>query len=245
MSKNNIDKRIEESAISTATAEMMEIKGKKLWEEYEGIDQSTLIRPDERHKSEFEAALNKAYRNERIISFFKGLAKPARMVITSLAAIIIVFSISVVSVDALRIKFLDWLMGFHNSHTITNTINSYDNNVVGNNSFWNNMIAPSILPKGYYFQSANSENNVVTITYENQISFITIIEYSLDQTVSIDNEDTSMFEYISINGFDGILVQKGDIMSITWHSEAQTYAIFTNDTNISKLEFIEIAENWI
>lgn len=245
MNRNNIDKKIEDSAISTAVAEMMEIKGKELWEEYEKMNKSVPIYPDEKHNLEFETALNRAYRNGRIVSFFKRLVKPAKYVVTSLAAIIVIFSISVVSVDAFREKFLDWLMGFHNSHTITNTVNSQDKKVVGNNSFWANMISPSIIPEGYHFQSANSENSIVTITYENLNSFITIIEYSLDQTVSIDNEDTSMFEYTNINGFDGIITKKEEITSITWHTDAHTYAIFTNDENISKEQIVEIAENLI
>lgn len=242
MYRNKIDEKIEESAISTAAAEMMEIKGRKLWEEYGKMDKRFPAAPDEKHRSEFEAALDRAYRCERIKTFFKGLIKPAKYAVTSLAALIVIFSFSVVSVDAVRIKFIDWLMSFHNSHTVTNSINGYDKNVVDYNSFWSDANAVNILPDGYSFKSAILEKQIMTISYESNNYFITIMEYPIDQTVSIDNENPGAIDYIVINGFDGVLVKKEDIMSIVWHTEEKTYVTFTNDSSISKKQFIEIAE---
>lgn len=239
---NKIDEKIEESAISTAAAEMMEVKGRKLWEEYGKMDKSFPTAPDEKHRAEFEAALDRAYRRERIKTFFKGLIKPAKYAVTSLAALIVIFSFSVVSVDAVRIKFIDWLMSFHNSHTVTRAISEYDTSF-NYNAHWQDTKSPVFIPNGYKFKSSIVENDITTTLFENNDYYISIQEYPIEQTINADTEDAEYVNYVEINGYDAILVRKKETLSITWHIDNHSLVVFTNDLTIDINDFMDIARS--
>lgn len=240
MSNRRIDQRLEEAAISTAVAEMLEQEGKKIQEELDNIDESEKIYPDKKHQIQLETALNKAYRNWKFIQFFKQIRTPVRRVMTVLTAVIIVFSISVVSVEAFRVKFIDWLIGLSDTHTM---VKSIGDDSAKYNDVWNTESLLNNLPVDYSFQSTINENDILTTTFVKDNYMLLLIQYTDKQTINVDSEESQYISYVDINGYDGLLISKNNSINLTWYNNEYSYVIYSDDPNVTQEQIIKIAEN--
>lgn len=229
MADRKLMEEYENSVMSLAVSEMLEKLGRELEEEYKDMED---IPPNPEASDKFYKALDKEYRKGQIRSFGKKAARFGRYAITVCAAVIVVFSISVVSVDALRIKFLDWLTNVHSTHTTYNDIDHVKASVF-----------PEYVPNGYALQFYNKDDNLITETYTNDNGDIISIIINTDNMVfNSDNESTDS-ELIEINDYIGVYTQKGNSKSIVWNDENASYIISSNDANISKDSIVKIAQS--
>lgn len=227
MADRKLMEEYENSVMSLAVSEMLEKLGRELEEEYKNMED---IPPNPEASEKFYKALDKEYRKGQIRSFGKKAARFGRYAITVCAAVIVVFSISVVSVDALRIKFLDWLTNIHSSHTAYN-------------DFLNDNALPEFIPDGYVLQYYENEETMTTETYVNEMdNYITILIANNTSIFNVDNE-ASYSETIEINGYAGIYVAKGNGKSLIWTTETNFISITTNDTSLTKDIIIAIAQS--
>lgn len=234
MADRKLMEEYENSIMSLAVSEMLEEFGKELEEEYKNMDDI----PDNPEAGEkFYKALDREYRKGRIRSFGKKAATFGRYAVTVCAVIIVFFSISVVSVDALRIKFLDWLTNIHSTHTTYN--DSYN---------INDVISPGYLPDGYSLQSYNKEDTLTTQKFVNgkgssiSISISTSITTPSNVVINTDNESTSS-EFIDVNGNTAVYTQKDEISSLMWIDGNTSYLITTSDNTISEDILVKIAQS--
>lgn len=234
MADRKLMEEYENSVMSLAVSEMLEKFGKELEEEYKNMDDI----PDNPEAGEkFYKALDREYRKGRIRSFGKKAATFGRYAVTVCAVIIVFFSISVVSVDALRIKFLDWLTNIHSTHTTYN--DSYN---------INDVISPGYLPDGYSLQSYNKEDTLTTQKFVNgkgssiSISISTSITTPSNVVINTDNESTSS-EFIDVNGNTAVYTQKDEISSLMWIDGNTSYLITTSDNTISEDILVKIAQS--
>ena len=230
MADRKLMEEYENSVMSLAVSEMLEKLGRELEEEYKDIED---IPPNPEASENFYKALDKEYRKGQIRSFGKKAARFGRYAITVCAAVIVVFSISVVSVDALRIKFLNWLTNVHSTHTSYNDIDHVKSSVF-----------PEHIPSGYLLQSYNKEDNIITETFVNAKNyFITIVINNNNNSVySIDNEETD-YEIVEINDNTGLITDKEGLITLIWNDATHNYFISTNDNTISTDTIIQIAQS--
>lgn len=217
--------------MNLAVSDMLEQYGKELEEKYNDVED---VPPSPEAAEKFEKELNKAYRNGQMRSFRTKIAKFGKYAVTVCAAFIVVFAVSVVSVDALRFRFLEWLFNIHESHSSLDIFN--DNNA------YSNMIHADHLPDRYRLINYNNDGYLIEICYSNDINKINVRVYLNDSTFNADNENT-LSEEVYINGNKGQYQKKELITSIYWYKDEQAYWISTNDTNISKDEIIKIAQS--
>lgn len=234
MADRKLMEEYESSVMSLAVSEMLEEFGKELEEEYKNMDDI----PDNPEAGEkFYKALDREYRKGRIRSFGKKAATFGRYAVTVCAVIIVFFSISVVSVDALRIKFLDWLTNIHSTHTTYN--DSYN---------INDVISPGYLPDGYNLQLYSRDNTLTTQKFVNgngksiSIAISTSITNSSNAVINADNESTSS-EFIDVNGNTAVYTQKDEISSLMWIDGNTSYLITTSDNTISEDILVKIAQS--
>lgn len=234
MADRKLMEEYENSVMSLAVSEMLEEFGKELEEEYKNMDDI----PDNPEAGEkFYKALDREYRKGRIRSFGKKAATFGRYAVTVCAVIIVFFSISVVSVDALRIKFLDWLTNIHSTHTTYN--DSYN---------INDVISPSYLPDGYNLQLYSRDDTLTTQKFVNgkgssiSISISTSITNSSNVVINTDNESTYS-EFIDVNGNTAVYTQKDEISSLMWIDGNTSYLITTSDNTISENILVKIAQS--
>lgn len=221
----------EDALINLAVSDMLEQYGRELEEKYKDVED---VPPSPEAAEKFEKELNKAYRNGQLRSFRKKIAKFGKYAVTVCAAFIVVFAVSVLSVDAFRLRFLEWLIGIHGTHSSLNISN--DNNA------YSNMVYADYLPYGYKLVNYKKGLNVIEIFYSNNINNIDIYVYLNGSTFDTDNENTSS-EEVYINENKGQYQKKELITSIYWYKDEQAYWISTNDSVISKEELVKIAQS--
>lgn len=221
----------EDALMNLAVSDMLEQYGRELEEKYKDVED---VPPSPEAAEKFEKELNKAYRNGQLRSFRTRIAKFGKYAVTVCAAFIVVFAVSVVSVDALRLRFLEWLFNIHESHSSLNISND--------NSAYSNMVHADYLPDEYELINYNNYGSLIELCYSNNINDVKIRVYLKDFTFNTDNENT-LSEEVYINGNKGQYQKKELISSIYWYKDEQAYWISTNDTNISKDEIIKIAQS--
>lgn len=227
MADRKLMEEYENSVMSLAVSEMLEKLGRELEEEYKNMED---IPPNPEASEKFYKALDKEYRKGQIRSFGKKAARFGRYAITVCAAVIVIFSISVVSVDALRIKFLDWLTNVHSTHTAYNDI-------------LNDNALPEFIPTGYVLQSYNYEGALTTESFVNSSEeYITIIISPSNYVFNSDNEET-FSETVEINDYIGLYSFKDNCSTLIWTSKEEMYTITTNDNSITKETIVKIAQS--
>lgn len=229
MADRKLMEEYENSLMSLAVSEMLEKMGKELEEEYKNMED---IPPDPEAGKKFYKAIDREYKKGRRRAFGKKAAKFGRYAVTVCAAVIVAVSISVVSVDALRVKFLDWLANIRPTHT---TYNDY--------SHLNDMYFPEHIPSGYSLQSFSHEGALTTENFTNlEDNHIMLTICPEDYVYNADNENTDN-EVIKINDSVGIYFVKDDCITLIWNKEGNNYTISTNDFSISKDEIVKIAQS--
>ncbi|MCM1524840.1 MAG: DUF4367 domain-containing protein [Ruminococcus sp.] len=221
----------ENAVMNLAVSDMLEQYGRDLEEKYKDAED---IAPSPEAAEKFEKAMNKAYRSGQLRSFRKRALKFARYAVTVCAAFIVIFAASVVSVDALRFRLLEWLTDIHGSHSsliIYNDDNAYSN-----------MIHADYLPRGYKLTNYSADGGEIEICYNNDTVYIMLSSYPNAYALNTDNEDICS-EEVYINGNAGQYQNKGSVSSIYWYKDEQSYWISTNDAMISKEELVKIAQS--
>lgn len=217
----------ENSVLSLAVSEMLEEYGRELLENSKELED---VQPSPEVAEKFQAALDKEYSKARFKVFVRKAGNAARRVMTACAVLIIVFSVSVVSVDALRFRVLDWLTNISPTHT------AYNDGL-------NNLYVPENLPKGYQMQCYNRDEISITETFINSNNnIITLyIDYN-NSTINTDNEDTNA-ELIDINNNVGVFTMKDCELRLMWSDGTKSFIITTDDDTISKGKIVEIAQS--
>lgn len=227
MADRKLMEEYENSVMSLAVSEMLEKLGRELEEEYKDMED---IPPNPEASEKFYKALDKEYRKGQLRSFGKKAARFGRYAITVCAAVIVVFSISVVSVDALRLKFLDWLTNVHSTHTAYNDI-------------LNDNTLPEFIPEGYSLQYYENEDTLTTETFVNEYNnIITIVINTSNLVFNTDNEAINT-ELVDVNDCVGIYTKKGNDCSLVWNDENTSFIITTDDGTITKEAIVEIAQS--
>lgn len=221
----------ENSLLDLAVSEMLEQYGRELEEKYKDAPD---VSPSPESAAKFERELNKAYKRGQLLSFGKKTLKIGRYAITACAAFIIVFTVSVISVDALRFRFLEWLTNIHESHS------SLD--IEANGGSFDDIIHADYMLPEYELVNYNNDGYLVEIRYSNGTYDINIRVYLNDFAFNTDSENTSL-EDVYINDIKGRYQTNTSASTIFWYDGENSYCISTNDAQITKEEFVKIAQS--
>ncbi|MCM1062093.1 MAG: DUF4367 domain-containing protein [Eubacterium sp.] len=221
----------ENAVMNLAVSDMLEQFGRELEEKYKDVED---IVPSPEAAEKFEKELNKAYRNGQLRSFRTRAVKFARYAVTVCAAFIVIFTMSVISVDALRFRFLEWLTNIHENYT---TIN-----LAKNKERTGNVILAEYMPEEYKLITYNNGDSIIELCYSNKATDVKIRIYLNACNFNTDNEDTSS-EEVYINGNKGQYQKKELATTLLWYDNKNSYWISTNDTGISKDELVKIAQS--
>lgn len=229
MADRKLMEEYENSLMSLAVSEMLEKMGKELEEEYKNMED---IPPDPEAGKKFYKAIDREYKKGRRRAFGKKAAKFGRYAVTVCAAVIVAVSISVVSVDALRVKFLDWLANIHSTHDSYNDF-----------SHMNDVYFPEHIPNGYSLKTFNNEGVLISETFtDSSDNYIKLIICPEDFVLNSDNEENDI-ENVNVNNSTGIYMIKDEFVSLIWNVDGKKYTMSTNDVSISKEELVKIAQS--
>ena len=176
--------------------------------------------------------IDRALRQQRLKHTFSTASRIIQKVSVFLVILLIGIFTTIITVDAIRVPFIKWIVKLHDDST-TIIFNQEDN-------------TPDVtfhyLPEGYAatFVSARSETTyyVIENTEEN---VILLIIYSLDAGMSVDTEDAVVSEHL-INGNKAMGVVKGNDSTLIWSTDQYSVTL----TGVIPLEELtHIAEGMI
>lgn len=161
----------------------------------------------------------------------RGLKRLPRVVCAFLA-VVVVFSVAAISVEAVRIKFLNLMIL---PSEIVTDITVEDTNTPGNITG-----APRYMTPGYQFSAMDEVKNKRTLIYTDaEDNEIRIKIYEIGYQIGVDTQD-AVCEDISINGNDGFYSVKNHFGMLVFETDVHAYLIIGK---VDVLELKKIAES--
>lgn len=182
---------------------------------------------------EHKLKMKKMFKKERHKQRMKSLSKYSMRVACFLLVLVIGSGITMFSVDAWRVKFLNFV---HEANQ-PNTDYSFKDN--GSITHSNYEVALEYVPMGFEMIQSDSSKHHVTLAFENENQYFHFYMGDINANSSIDTENGTV-EDIIINGYEGIYTSNSNINAIIWHDSEYEFSLIGN---IPKDELIKIAEN--
>ena len=180
---------------------------------------------------EHKRKMKKLFKNSKKISTKSYLKRASAIV----AVFIIISGISIASVQAWRIRFLNFIMHI----TESNTELRYKENDTESSSYSADDGNLESVPNGFKLSESRNSSGKIYLRFENKNLTFSLYIRQLDSTLNVDTENADA-KVIKLNGKDAFITEKGDIISIIWNSETKSFAL---SGNLSEEEIIKIAEN--
>lgn len=230
MSQNNTDK-ILEIMFEEAATNAAETIGKEMPEVTENINFS----------KEHISKMNKLFKAQRRKEMLIKLAKVSKIAASILLTIVLVGGISIFSVEAWRVKILNFIVD-NNKHN-TN-IKFFDNDnedkvVDVITEYSNEHVLLKYIPDGFEVNEEYISKTNSFIAFVNEDKFFNIDISNVDGEMSLDTED-SVVENVKIKDYNGMYISKGKVNMLVWSND---FKIIILTGNIQKNEIIKIAEN--
>lgn len=151
-----------------------------------------------------------------------------RTAVALLIAIVVLFT-TVVSVQALRVRVLNFFMDIHPKYT-SFQLKENDNSTGGQIPVvnWTKAYVPTYIPDGYIVSNSTNSNGLKQIIFENQQDKnlrILYMEFNEASGPAVDTENTSALKPISINGHEGTLVVKDSVVTVVWQIEDSLFTV--------------------
>lgn len=234
--RKNIEEDYEELLIRIALEKYMQQEGQKLLEENELLGQNSSYQPS---VSNIKSLRKKLKRTSLLKKKYSSKIHAHKI---SAAAIIIIFMflISIVSVEAFRIKIFNLFVDMRDDHT---EIQLRDN-IVNENEGYRKGDYRIKAPNDYRLYESKRIKDVLTITYINSKKDMIIFEQSKDNTTTyVDTEEVDEIEEVKIGSVKGMISKKDNVLSLAWSNNDYIFYIVSNSESISKYELIRLGES--
>lgn len=226
--KSEVEERYEEAALSFLMEKYAEEDGARILQEFEDASKNGDVPEvpaelDAKCRQIIQSSFAKQDIKYHLRQITKGLAKVAVFVFVFLG----IATTVVLSVDALRIPVLNFLLEKHDRYSSISfsaeETTPFSDDLMGR-------IYDAPIPEGYELVIQNIESdNSVTLCYENEASHaITIIVLPMDVTSCVDTEDADQVE-IDVNGHQAFFVEK-EGFHIVWADKEKNllYNVFAS-----------------
>ena len=156
---------------------------------------------------------------------------------------VLTFSTLMISVDAFRVRVLNFLINITPEATIFQLVDGSNSEDYGDATVdWTNSYVPTYIPEGFALIEEDWTASMKTVTFENKDEglYFTFDEYLPGNAVNIDTENTEVMRQVLIDGHLGNLSVKDSITSIVWKLSDRLFLI---QGTISAEEALKIAES--
>ena len=146
-----------------------------------------------------------------------------------LAAVFILFAISMISVSAFRNQVFSFVLDITEKYTIFHLQENEGGSSDQLIEDWENAYMPTYVPEGYetgeyYFDSDTKLITFIHSQDENQNIYYS--EYTGSSTIALDTENADKVEPVDIRGNEGMVVLKGDRVTIIWAIDDKMFTLF-------------------
>lgn len=231
----------EEMLFKLAMMEYAEEHGQELAARAEELERNNdhALTPETLRK--FNKIIDRMFFRKRLGNLSRGATRFLPRVAAAIAIIAILFSTLVMSVEAVRVSTLNFLINVQNGYTSIHQDPSGSGSLSGDITLTNTYM-PSYIPEGYSVSALNNGKSFMIITYENDMGHIIYFQEYSGSGANIDTEEAEKIESVKVNGQEGMLVEKDGIFSVTWKLNDRFFVVATE---ISADESVRIAESVI
>lgn len=131
----------------------------------------------------------------------------------------------VVTVEAVRIKALNFVMDVkpeYTSFALKNSLKGRSTMVID----WHEAYVPTFIPPGYEVSAVSARQHTKIIEFINEQGLlITYMELSEHSKPQLDTENASTFKTVNVNGHKGKLIVKGSLVTVIWPMDDHMYMI--------------------
>jgi len=194
-----------------------------------------LDEPDEEivFSKEHEDKMKRLFRKEWRKQSAKIFSKYAQRAACVLLVVIIGSGVAIYSVEAWRIKFLNFVLEIGQPNT---DFNFSDN---GGSSYSDDDITLEYVPMGFEMTDSYSTRQKVFLTFTSGEKYFQIVISDINSNSSIDTENGTI-EKADVNGYEAVYTTNKNINALIWHNNELVFRIAGN---IPKEEILKIAEN--
>lgn len=217
----------EDSLFKLIMHDAAEKEGKLFLEEKEKLKNAAESLPSAEAFKRFRQQLDAHFKKPQAYARRQRILKALNRFAVAMLVVIVLLFTTVASVEALRVKVLNFLMDIQPEYT-SFELKDNDNGSDGGSSTidWHKAYVPTYIPAGYEISDISNGKLLRKIEFKNQQgSFITYTELSEGNKPALDTENASAFETVSINGHEGTLVVKDSLVTIIWEMNNRMFMI--------------------
>ncbi len=235
---------LDDLKIKLALLNYMDLEGKSLLEENKVLQKDDFFSLRKDTKQRFQKSINRHYYKKHAEAFLRIGRRIISKAAVVLFFIFVSLSIPVFSVEAIRTRVLNLILDVNDKYTSVK-LNQEDDNLESTdlNIPWTEAYAPTRIPEGYEVSSM-SDKSVKSIQFNNaEGSMILFQQWVYGSTINIDTENADNTSKVTIQGNEGMLAEKGEVVTITWSNDAYIFVITIYRGGFSQEEMLDIAES--
>lgn len=219
----------EDSLFRLVMHDAAEKEGKLFLEEKEKLKNDPEYKPSPDEIKKFSRQLDTQLKKPKADATRQRVLKSLNRVAVAMLLVIVILFTTVASVQALRVRVLNFIMNIQPEYTSFHLKES-DSASNGGSSIvnWTKAYVPTYIPDGYEVSNTSNSEMLKKIVFQNQQNKDLIIVYTeLGEASSpgVDTEDASSFKTISINGQEGTLVEKNSFVTIVWQIDNRLFTV--------------------
>ena len=182
---------------------------------------------------EFEERIQKLFKNERRKERRKKLLRYSRNAAACFIVFVVVLSVSLMSVEAFRVKFLNLVY----SGNKTRTVMSFETPI--SNRYESDNVILEYVPEGFSLKQSKMAGQLLYLNFDNGDEYFDMDLCGAGTVLAIDSENGSV-EEVTINGMDGLYGESDAVKSVVFAIDDRACTI---QGTIEKEENIRIAQN--
>ncbi|MDD4566181.1 MAG: DUF4367 domain-containing protein [Eubacteriales bacterium] len=217
----------EDSLFKLVMHDVAEKEGQLFLEEKEKLKNDPEFLPSQEAVQKFSQQLDAQLKKPRAYAGRRRIWQAFNRAAVAMLIVLVVFFTAVATVEAVRVRVLNFLMDIQKEYTSFQLKDSSSGQ--GGESItidWRQAYVPTYVPDGYEVSATSQNENYKKIEFTNpQGSLITYMELSAGHKPAVDTENASAFEAVSINGHEGALVEKNSLVTIIWAMDDRMFMI--------------------
>ncbi|MEK5003243.1 MULTISPECIES: DUF4367 domain-containing protein [Paenibacillus] len=242
MDSKLLEEEYEKIKIKLLMIRFAELEGKMLLDENTELSNNPLYLLSEKTKLSFIMRLNRHfafYHLKQTIRFFATSYK-------KVAVLLAVFLFAVaLNVEAVRVKVLNMFIQVQEEYTEIRlgqgTQHLKDSHLQIN---WENAYVPTEVPEGYRIEEVKNLQNIKSIEYVNDSDgYILFQQNNENSGMNVDTEEADELSHTTIQGHDGLIVRKKNVVTLVWQNEGRLFLILGDSPQLRKEELVKMAES--
>lgn len=244
LDKEALLEKHEELTVKLAMLEYAGELGQELMAENAQLQQDPFYQPTSEEKNKFMAEMNKHYEARQRQQYLQNIWQKTHKVALAAGIVLLIFATTFFTVEAVRINVRNLFISAQKEFTEIR-LQDQEPNGIGETPqvTWQEAYIPTAIPADFQITKVTDNRNTKVIEYKNTVGdSIFFHQIGGDGGMNIDTEGAEV-ENISIQGFEGLLVNKDQHITIVWHNESHIFLLMIHAQELDNTDVLAIAES--